>query len=389
MCLGGRNACKENRIMKHNAPSGYNIYTPKRKRRSDRKLILGLSCLCGFLILIILLILFVPKLFSGKKSDTTDSTPTNTSTVQTNGSENAESETSSVPSDTSETSATRAQAVDAATRAANLESLKASVADYLSQQSGRYSVYYINMQNGETMGYMENQPMVAASTIKIAYNTYLYEKAVSGELSLQEKITYNAAEYPNGDFEAGTGTIQNSPDGTEFTLQEVSHLSITVSDNCGTNMVLRRLGGEDAVNDNYMKTISSVVNYREKYTYTDYAGVEKTGMRRTSAIDLAKYTEHLYKDYVGNETAFQPLIDDLCNTEYDWGVPAGVSDDIKVAHKIGFYPSLGTYNDAGIVFSTEDYVLCVLTESGDEPQAKKIIGEVSRMVYEYVESNYI
>ena len=52
------------------------------------------------------------------------------------------------------------------------------------------------------------------------------------------------------------------------------------------------------------------------------------------------------------------------------------------------FPSLGTYNDIGIVFASEDYVLCVMTESGSEEQAKKIMGEVSRMVYEYVESNY-
>ena len=374
--------------MKNNARSGYNIYTPKRRRRKNSRLVFGLSCLCAFLILVILLIVFIPKLFSGKKKDAADSTPINTSSVMTGSSEKEATDTSSISSGTSGTDATRAQTVDAATRKANLKTLETNIADYLNKQSGRYSVYYINMQNGETIGYKETQPIVAASTIKIAYNTYLYEKAASGELSLQEKITYNAAGYPDGDFESGTGTIQNSPNGTEFTLQEVSHLSITVSDNCGTNMVLRRLGGEDAINDNYMKKISSVVNYREAYTYTDYTGTEKTGRRRTSAIDLAKYAEHLYKDYQENEVSYQPLIDDLCHTEYSWGVPAGIPGDIKVAHKIGLYPELGTYNDIGIVFSSEDYVLCVMTESGSEENAKKIIGEVSRMVYEYVESNY-
>ena len=387
--------------MKNNARYGYNIYSSKRKRRKNSRLVFGLSCLCAFLILVILLLVFIPKLFSGKKKDTAPSTPASTVSGTTGATENTTSETS--VSATSEAVTTRAQTVDAATRAANFDALKANVTGYLDQQSGRYSVYYINMQNGETMAYKETQPIVAASSIKIAYNTYLYEKALSGELSLLEKITYNAAEYPNGDFESGTGTIQNSPDGTEFTLQEVSHLSITVSDNCGTNMVLRRLGGEDAVNANYLKTISSVVDYREKYYAagrfpggflkresrpSDYTGAEKSGRRRTSAIDLAKYAEHLYRDYQENGPAFQPLIDDLCNTEYSWGVPAGIPGDIKVAHKIGLYPALGTYNDVGIVFSSEDYVLCVMTESGSEEQAKKIIAEVSRMVYEYVESNY-
>ncbi len=380
--------------MKHNArpgqSSGYNVRSAKRRKKNDRRKIFVITCLLICLLCLILDIVLIPKLFSGKKT-AKESSSINTSAVVTDGSEISASDSSSVPGDTtapSEGKTTRAQTVDAATRAANLETLKTNVADYLNKQSGRYGVYYINMANGETMAYKETQPIVAASSIKIAYNTYLYEKAASGELSLDEKIIYNAAKYPEGDFESGTGSIQTQADGTEFTLKEVSHLSITISDNCGTNMVLRRLGGEDAVNNNYMKTISSVVDYRQKVTYTDYTGAEKTGMRRTSAIDLAKYAEHLYRDHEEDPAAFQPLIDDLCNTEYSWGVPAGVPGDIKVAHKIGLYPDLGTYNDIGIVFASEDYVLCVMTESGSGEQAKKIISEVSRMVYEYVESNY-
>ena len=73
--------------MKNNARSGYNIYTPKRRRRKNSRLVFGLSCLCAFLILVILLIVFIPKLFSGKKKDAADSTPINTSSVMTGSSE--------------------------------------------------------------------------------------------------------------------------------------------------------------------------------------------------------------------------------------------------------------------------------------------------------------
>lgn len=342
---------------------------------------------------VILDVVFLAKLLKkGKKTVTPSSVIPSQSELETDESGNVitppESDPSSMSSETAETTAEKAQTVDAATRTANLTALQTKIDEYLNKQSGRYSVYYINMNNGETLGVKESQPIVAASSIKIAYNTYLYEKAVAGELSLDEKMAYSAAAYPQGDYEGGTGNIQNSADGTEYTLQEVSHRSITLSDNCGTNMVLRKLGGEDNVNNNYLKTISCVVDYRAKVEYTDYKGNGATGRRRTSAIDLAKYAEHLYKDYKGNESGFQPLIDDLCNTEYNWGVPGGVTGTAKVAHKVGFNESYGTYNDVGIVFGTEDYVLCVMTESGDGNKAKEIIGEVSKMVYEYVESNY-
>ena len=373
--------------MKHHARSGYNINPSIRKRRNQsRRKIFVLSCLFICLLCVILCIVFLVKLISKGSNETSTST-TAENAVITDASESAIS-APSVEESPSSSDTANVQTVDAAMREANLEALKQQVADYLNQQDGRFGVYYLNMNNGESLAYKETQPIVAASTIKIAYNTYLYEKVAKGEISLDEKMTYNSTAYPNGDYEGGTGSIQNSPNGTEFTIREVSNLCITISDNCATNMILRRLGGEDAVNDNYLKPISCTVDYRGTSSYTDCTGAEKSGKRRTSAIDLALYAEHLYRDYEENQTIFQPLIDDLCNTEYNWGVPAGVPTDVKVAHKVGFYPDYYTYNDIGIVFSSEDYVLCVMTECKDEGKAHQIIGEVSRMIFEYVESNY-
>ncbi len=385
--------------MKHNARSGYNIYNsrnPRRRSANDRRKIFVVACLFICMLCIILDLVFISKLLKKGKKDVKPTETTTATSLETDESGNVivppDSDVSESTSDATEATSAKTPTVDAATRSANLTALQTKVSDYLGQQNGRFSMYYINMSNGETAEFKPNQPIVAASSIKIAYNTYLYEKAAAGEFSLEDKMAYNAAPYQDGvsggDYEGGTGNIQNSADGTEFTLKEVSHRSITLSDNCGTNMVLRKLGGEDFVNNNYLKTISSVVDYRSKVEYTDYKGNGSSGRRRTSSIDLAKYAEHLYQDYRGNEAHYQPLIDDLCNTEYNWGVPAGIPSSVKVGHKVGFNDSYGTYNDVGIVFASEDYVLCVMTESGDPPKAKEIISEVSKMVYEYVESNY-
>ena len=256
--------------MKHNAnsgySSGYNIYNSTRRRSgNDRRKKFVVICLFICMICVVLDVIFISKLASKGKKDVVAPTSSSSVTMLTDDSGNVivpPSDSSSDASSSATGEGERTQTVDADTRAANLAALQTQVADYLNKQTGRFGVYYINMNNGETMAFNESQPIVAASSIKIAYNTYLYEKAASGELTMDEKITYNAAKYPEGDYEGGTGTIQNSADGTEYTLYDVSHLSITVSDNCGTNMVLRRLGGEDAVNNNYMKTISSVVDYR-------------------------------------------------------------------------------------------------------------------------------
>jgi beta-lactamase class A len=271
-------------------------------------------------------------------------------------------------------------------RAALLTQLENNIEQYLSAKSGRFSAYYINMGNGETAAYNETKPMVAASSIKIAYNTFLYKKAADGSFSMDDKMKYNSAAYPTGDFEAGTGSIQNSPNGTEFTIREISRRSIRISDNCATNMVLRKLGGIDAVNDEFMTPISAVVNYRSSVSYTDYTGANQSGRHRTSARDLAEYARELYDLYSATPDAYSDLIDDLCNTEFSWGIPAGLPDGARVAHKIGFNTAYATHNDVGIVFGTEDYVLCVMTETGRATDAQAHIAEISRLIGEYIEA---
>ena len=280
------------------------------------------------------------------------------------------------------------QTISADARTAALNDLSASVSSLLEKESGRYSVYYLNLTTGETLGYQESAPMVAASSIKIAYNTYLYQQAAAGAFSMSDEMTYNAKPYPEGDLETGTGTVQTSPDGTKYTVSELSHLSITISDNCATNMILRELGGIDAVNDGYMVPISAVVNYRTPVSYTDYNGAEQSGKHRTSAEDLSLYAKNLYVLYKAQPDVYQPLIDDLKTTEYTWGIPAGVPSGVEVAHKVGFNPAYGTNNDVGIVFAQEDYVICVMTESGSDSNAQTVIGNVSKLFSDYITKCY-
>ncbi|MDD3959755.1 MAG: class A beta-lactamase-related serine hydrolase [Oscillospiraceae bacterium] len=347
----------------------------KRAIARQRLIILGL---CAFMCIVLIIVgaILIRNILPG------DAKPTTQTTMLPSISGTDPSGTTTDPSASVETTGT--EGVSDEERAALLAQLQKDVTAYLDSKAGRFSVCYINPSNGETIVYNETAPMVAASSVKIAYNTYLYKQAAAGVFSMDEKMSYNSAAYPNGDYEAGTGTIQNSANGTEYTIREVSKLSIRISDNCGTNMVLRKLGGIDAVNNGFMVPISAVVNYRSAVTYKDYAGGTQSGRHRSSAKDLAEYARELYDLYCTDPDSYQGLIDDLSNTEFSWGIPAGLSGGEQVAHKVGFNTAYATYNDVAIVFGTEDYILCVMTESGNAETAKQIIAEVSRMVGNYI-----
>jgi len=358
-----------------------NVKRSRYKQIQKQRRIIVICCMFICLACIIIGIMLVGTLLKRNATKPTKSESVISSL------ETSASETTLTTPSSSETTVPVSTITDAE-RAVLLEKLETDITSFLSSQSGRYSMVYINLKNGETVAYNGEVPMVAASSIKIAYNTYLYQRAAAGDFSMSDTMTYNAAAYPEGDYEAGTGTIQNSPDGTSYTLSEITGLSIRISDNCATNMLLRKLGGIDVVNDSYMKPISAVVNYRSSVSYTDYNGSQQSGKHRTSSQDLAKYAQELYRLYTADPASYEALINDLSNTEYTWGIPAGVPGGTKVAHKVGFNSAYGSNNDVGIVFGTEDYVICVMTETGGAVTAQENIGAVSRLVSDYIQSCY-
>jgi len=364
----------------------HHIYGAKNYRMERQKKLIAILCIVICILCLITCAVLIKGILDRRNEKTATSQTTVTETTL------PAEDTAAVSSETSSSSASvsapSGQTVTAEERSAALTALSSSVSSLLDAQAGRYSVYYINLSNGETLGYKETDPMVAASSIKIAYNTYLYQQAAAGAFSMDESMAYDARPYPEGDLETGTGTIQNSPDGTQYTLSQLSNLSICISDNCATNMILRKLGGIDAVNDGYMVPVSAVINYRSSVSYTDYAGNAQNGRHRTSAKDLALYAKNLYDLYKASPDQYTQLIEDLKTTEYSWGIPAGIKDSVDVAHKVGFNPAYGSNNDVGIVFGKEDYVLCVMTESGDGANGQSLIGQVSGLVSDYIAKCY-
>lgn len=391
--------CKEAAVnmKKHingrNDPYNTRIGTSPIRRRKTSRSIFGLFI--AVLVLVGAFILFksfFPSLFNptGKSttsqqatavsSKTTASTVVNTSSL---------TSAASVPSTTSgssaATSTTAAATVSPAARAQAFAKAKTDIETLTAKYKGRYAVYYQNLVTSEQYTFKADQPFVAASSIKLGINTDLYVQIAAGKISPTEMLAYDNRPYPAGDYEAGTGSIQGQPNGTRYSVRDTSGLSIRISDNCATNMVIRKLGGIDTVNV-YLREISNVVDYRKPVSYTNYAGSTVSGRHRTCATDLGKHAVNLYRLFQENPKFYQPLIDDLCKTEFDFGIQKGIPASVRVAHKIGTNGTYNTENDVGIVFAGEPFVLCIMTESSNASIAHQYQAEAARILYEYIDS---
>ncbi|MEA4889269.1 MAG: serine hydrolase [Clostridiaceae bacterium] len=365
--------------------------SPHQVRRHKRRQHRTLSAIAVIAVLAALLFLIGPRLaalFSSSPSSGSSvpagSTAPGTATDTASGSSGTTTFLSAITTAGGETSqSTSAEStLSPAERQSRITAAGAEATQLLQGHTeGRFSIFYQSLTGGETWAYQEEEPFVAASSIKLGINTYLYTKIASGEISPDEILAYDNRAYPTGDYEGGTGTIQSMANGTKMTVRETSGLSIRISDNCGTNMVIRRLGGIDAINP-WLSQISGKVDYRKEVSYTNYAGQAKNGRHRTCALDLGLQAVNLYRLWQADPDHYQPLVDDLCQTEFDFGIQKGIPADIRVAHKIGTNGTYSAENDVGIVFTSEPFVLCVMTEMASAAKAHEIQADIARIFYE-------
>jgi len=81
------------------------------------------------------------------------------------------------------------------------------------------------------------------------------------------------------------------------------------------------------------------------------------------------------------------LIEDLQNTEWNDRINKFLPADVKVSHKIGTFTNV--YNDVGIVFASEPYVVAIMSEDIEHEVASDVIGEISKRIYDFVENQAV
>lgn len=246
-------------------------------------------------------------------------------------------------------------------KSGKMDGLKKLITDYTSGLSGKYGVTFIDLATGEMVNVNDTDRYIAASTSKLPINVLLYKYIEEGKVNMDDILTYQKE-----DFEPGTGIIQKSAYGTQYTVRETSKLAIRKSDNCGVNMIIRLLDIQNI--RQYLVDLGGKVYYDERH--------------RSCPYDMALVAQDLYKHYLKNEAVYGDLINDLENTDWRDRIDAKLTG-VKVAHKIG--NQVKTANDVGIVFASHPYVLSIMADNVDFGTACKNEATLSKMIYDYVE----
>lgn len=243
----------------------------------------------------------------------------------------------------------------------DLEEIASRIDDMTSKLSGIYGFYIYSLATDKSVGIYEREEFPAASLIKLPVMVAAYQAHESGDVDLDDKQQLSA-----DDITGGAGSLQNEKPGYEITLRDAIKLMGKESDNTAYRLVVRILG-----EDRMKRSINSF-----GMTQTDVSeNITIPGEIGDLLVKLAKGEILITKDR-------DELFEFITKTEYEDLLPKGIPDDIRVVHKYGALVSV--LNDAGVVFSAKPYVVVVMTKSVNEIDAKKIIPEISKFIYESI-----
>lgn len=244
----------------------------------------------------------------------------------------------------------------------NPAELTTKIEDYLANQQGEYGYTIIELDDDEVITNRGDSRYVAASTVKVAVAAYVYKQIELGKIDPEKTLVYTSADY-----EAGTGSLQASAVGSKFKVSYLLDRMIKVSDNVATNILIRTYGRSNIqayLNANGLSEINLVKN-------------------EVSPTVMAKLLSKIYNTEIVSVASRDALIGLMTGSLDATRIVAGVPTSVKVAHKIG--TQVAAISDIGVVYLPDNnYILSVYSKKVvGEVDAKAVIKEISRLVYEY------
>lgn len=243
---------------------------------------------------------------------------------------------------------------------------------------GKIGVYAVNTENNQVVAYRADELFPVQSTFKVIAVAALLNKSKKDKNLLQQKIIYSSQEL------VGWVPITKLHVNEGMTLAALSAATISYSDNTAVNLIIKQIGGPQAVTD-FAHSIGNktfnVVHY-EANLNSDPKDTRDTSTPKDMAISLEK----IVLGNVLTPTDKQLLLSWLKNnTTGNQRIRAGVPMGWIVADKTGS-GSYGIANDIAVVWSPacKPIVLAIYTnqKSKEAKSRDDIVALVTKAVFD-------
>jgi beta-lactamase class A len=215
-----------------------------------------------------------------------------------------------------------------------------------------------NLESGLTLTANERAVMPAWSTIKVLLALAFWRAVAEERLSAGYPYAYQPWQSVGG-----SGVLRGFRYAARLTLADLAHLSLAVSDNDATNIVLAFVGLE-AVND--LAAELGLQDTAMRRRMMDAASRAEGRDNVTSARDLGLLFEELERGSVLSERVRAPVKASLAAQEHRDGIARYLPPEAVYLGKVGDDAPEGRYaHDAALVVTREArLVIVVMSDDG-------------------------
>lgn len=270
----------------------------------------------------------------------------------------------------------------------DIETLVKALNELTASVQGDFGIAYINLQDySDTLFINADEMFHAASTMKTPVMIEAYKQALAGGLSINDSISvYNeftsiADGSPFSVDASRDRQAMHDLIGSKVSVRVVIYEMTINSGNLATNIFIDRLG---AKNVNATMRELGAMNIQVLRGVEDMKAFEAGLSNRTSARDLAIIFEHIATGTAVSEEASADMIQILLDQRFREMIPAGLPDDVRVAHKTGTIT--GVNHDSGIVLLPDGrkYVLVILSKNlAQNSDGLDIGSKISNLIYNW------
>ena len=242
------------------------------------------------------------------------------------------------------------------------------------------ALYCVDLTTGTPIAAIrETTRVVSASTIKVPILCCALQDVLDGKLSLDQMLSISP-----GDFCDDTEVFVPNYRQGGASLWEMLYWMIVSSDNTATNTVISLLGF-DQVNSYCRRIGLTQTSLHRKML--DFQAAAQGRNNYTSPADLYRVFSMLYQGQILTQPLRDIAFDFLSRCRFTDALQRYIPDPVVVAHKPGGLDHLN--HDAGIfLMKDHPYYLGIFTWDGPaldgQPQQNRLIGQLSRMVYDAV-----
>jgi len=238
------------------------------------------------------------------------------------------------------------------------------------QEAGRFfpaevSVYGRNLDTGRDLGLHPDRRVRAASTIKVAIMAAVFAAVAEGRLKWSTRLRLHEK-----DKVPGSGVLNEFQAGMRFTVRDLLHLMIVVSDNTATNLLLERIpadyvnqqmDGLALVETRVLRRPAASGTGRKTHAGWSRAGLldenKNYGIGVSTPREMVTLLEKIERGQVVAPEDSRQMIEILKRQQYKHGI--GRHMEYEVASKPGSLDALRS--DVGIVYAPAGRIAMAIT----------------------------